>query len=259
MLEITEETLDEPTSNIPEMMADIDPDIAALEPIDYLALPDITPWERMPSETNKSWAGFLYYREMGPSRTYLAIKAKGGRTFSHGWPDKFYWRERVQAYDNYMAAVAEAEYVMATKEMAQRHAKAAGKALDALMAPINALQLQMEEDPDAVMDHLKSEDPKKLISMIQASSRVLQPIMNAERLAQGMPTEVTQASTETQVTVNNADPDRLAHLVEALVGTGVLDALVGKRGTSEVIDAPSYEVDPDNATPEADRLPAGTP
>jgi hypothetical protein len=249
---------DETPSNVPVMMEDIDPDIAALDPGDYLTLPDIIQWERMPAETNKSWAGFLYYRDMGPSRTYSAIKAKGGRTFSHTWPDKFYWRQRVQAYDAYIAAIAETEYVEATKEMAKRHAKAAGNALDALMAPINALQLQMEEDPDAVMDHLKATDPKKLISMIQASSRVLQPIMNAERLAQGMPTEVTQATTETQVTVNNADPDRLANLVEALVGTGVLDALVGKGRTGEVVDAPSYEVDSHNPAPEADRLPTGT-
>lgn len=249
---------EERVSDVPVMLPDFDQDIASLDPGDYLALPDITPWERMPQETNKSWAGFAYYRDLGPSRTFTAIKARGGRTFSHTWPDRFFWRQRVKAFDNYTAAVAETEYVLATKEMAQRHARAAGKALDALMAPINALQAQIEDDPDTVMDHLKAEDPKKLISMIQASSRVLQPIMNAERLAQGMPTEVTQASTETQVTVNNADPDRLAHLVEALVGTGVLDALVGKRGTGEVIDATSYEVDPDNPAPETNRLPAGT-
>ena len=224
----------------------------------YLALPETIEWERLPDETDKAWAAFVYYRDMGPSRTQVAIKAKGGLSFSHTWPTKYLWTVRVRAFDSYTASILETEYIEATKETARRHAEAASSALEALMAPINALQQQIEEDPDRVMDRLKQEDPTKLIKMIQGSARVLQPVMSAERLAQGLPTEFTKTEIDSTERVNNAEPDRLATLIGALVGTSVLDALVGTGRAGENADPPYYEVHPDQPAPEAGSLPAGT-
>ncbi len=93
---------------------------------------------------------------------------------------------------------------------------------------------------------------------VQASARVLQPLMSAERLAQDLPTELIETHVQGQVTVQDS-PEALINVLSILEETGVGAALFGTRQIVAVVDAEDESVDPDSATPETASLPAGTP
>ena len=224
---------------------------------EYLNLVDTIPWEPLPHETTKSWSAFMAYRDAGHKRSVNYVRGTGIKVASN-WQQDYKWTLRARLYDEYVQSKEIIETHKLNKQVRQRHADQAAKALDGLMAPFIEYQRRIEEKPGQLAIEMEAMDAKKLMSTMQASARVLQPLMSAERLAQDLPTELIETHVQGQVTVQDS-PEALINVLSILEETGVGAALFGTREAIAVIDAEDESVDPDIATPETASLPAGTP
>jgi hypothetical protein len=63
----------------------------------------IKPYDRQPNETDKSWAAFCTYRDMGGERSLEKLGQKIGKRsgrFLQQWCSKYKWVERCRPFDN---------------------------------------------------------------------------------------------------------------------------------------------------------------
>lgn len=218
---------------------------------------DDLPWIKIPHESAKAYRAFSVYRDAGRNRSISLLRGSGIKV-ANWWATDFKWTLRARLYDEYMIATERIEQHKLNKEMKTKHAEQAAQALDGLMAPFLEFQRRSEEDPELLEAEMATMDAKKLMSTMQASARVLQPLMSAERLAQDMPTDMVETHVQGQITVQD-DPRALADVLGVLAETGVLSSLVGKSEIIDLVDTSNEQVDPDNASPEAIGLPAGSP
>jgi len=171
---------------------------------------------------------------------------------SNAWCAKNMWVERCRRWDEHVSRIRRQSYISGIEEMAYRHAETAAETIEALMAPVKALNQRIKERPEEAKEELDGASIRKIMELAQASARSLQSVMNAERLARGLPTEISQKDEEHVHRIEYGDPERLAATLETFAGTGLLNALMAKGGTGEIIDAEAYEVDPDHSVAEAD-------
>jgi hypothetical protein len=221
-------------------------------------LPDgVPPWEKIPHESPKAFRAFEAYRDAGARRSYNYVRGLG-ISIANNWPTDYNWQMRVRWFDEFTYAQDAIEERERRKELGERHAKEAANALEAIMAPIRELQRRIEKNPDEIAAELAEMPASKLVSQVQASARVLQPVMSAERLASDMPTEVVESSVQAQVNIQD-NPEKLIDVLGTLAESGVLDALRAANPAIEVIDAKVEPVGEDGSSPEAMGLPPSSP
>lgn len=78
------------------------------------------PYDRQPSETDKSWAAFCMYRDMGRDRTLLKVSKELGHSAGiivQKWSMKHAWVERCRVFDD---EELERESIMLQKERLKR-------------------------------------------------------------------------------------------------------------------------------------------
>jgi hypothetical protein len=78
------------------------------------------PYDRQPNETDKSWAAFCIYRDMGRDRTAEKVRLKlghGSRIIVERWSSKHSWVKRCSAFDD---DELEKESIMLQKERLNR-------------------------------------------------------------------------------------------------------------------------------------------
>ena len=83
-------------------------------------------WEKHPWESDKSFAGFTAYRDLGLYRTLVSATERLGKTPSYvkvmeAWSKKFRWRERVNAYDMHLDKAQRDAEVDELVAMRKRH------------------------------------------------------------------------------------------------------------------------------------------
>lgn len=61
-------------------------------------------WERLPSDTDKSYEAFCVYRDMGANRSHTKVAQELSKSVAliHRWSSDHDWINRVSAYDDYM-------------------------------------------------------------------------------------------------------------------------------------------------------------
>ena len=81
-------------------------------------------WERQPSETNRSFAAFNEYLQMGPQRSLSKLAQKLGKstTLLSGWSARHDWMRRVRAFQHYENRMITERIVEGTAAMRERHA-----------------------------------------------------------------------------------------------------------------------------------------
>ena len=222
------------------------------------ALDEPEPWDRQLQETSDQFLAFTTYRGFGPKRTFAQTARDMG--LQPGSVSKMAadhrWKDRVVAWDFYQDRVFQAEIVEHTRRMARRHVEMAEESLTALRAPVAAMNKWIEDHPEDVATAFSANDAKtagRLLKMVQESSKIYPAIINAERLAVGQPTDVTEHTEN----INYGDAERIGEVLDVLQATGVLDAILGNREGGEVIDAEIVGVDDDRADDQADGLSAG--
>jgi len=223
--------------------------------LEYLNDTSEVPWEKIPHESMKAFKAFCAYRDAGRRRSVAFLRGKG-MSVANWWQTEHKWTLRARLFDEYTFAAEQLEQHKLNREMKEKHAEQAASALDGLMAPFIEFQRRSEQDPERLALEMEMMDGKKLLSTMQASARVLQPIMSAERLSRDMPTEMVETHVQGQITVQDS-PEALADVLGVLAETGVLASLVGTGPIIDIVDASDEQVDPDKATSEAVGLPSG--
>ena len=217
-------------------------------------------WERQINESARDFDLFRAYRDMGTARSHSKVAEQVGMTTMSvsQVASRRNWTERIRRFEMWQDQLYQDTLRQETLDMARRHAVEAQKTLDALMAPIRALQDRINENPELVQAELEDKDIKVLMGMVQQSARVMPSTMNAERLARGLPTEITQTEGTIHHEVDHGNTERLTDIILALKAADLLDGPAPARDVGEIIDAEGYEVDPGDPPPQTDSLPART-
>lgn len=230
----------------------LDWDASSLVPVDSetpeadlaaeLNLPDAyrQPWDRLPDETPAAWKAFQIYRDMGTARTMVGVAKQLGHhpMTVQKRAKKFDWANRVRLMDEHDDRLYQLERVHAIREMADRHGEQIVEMVDALLVPFKAIMLRLEQDPDAVQD-LSEKQFSKLIDMATRAGRLVPGLMNAERLARGMPTEIVETQ-HTGTVTHEWDRDQLGEIYATLQSAGAFDGHqrkgLGESGSDEYGD-----------------------
>ncbi len=225
--------------------------------LEYLDQTEDVPWEKVPHESMKAYRAFCAYRDAGRRRSITYLRGRG-IAVANIWPQAYKWALRSRLYDEYILASEQIEQHKLNQDMKLKHAEQAAAALDGLMAPFIEFQRRADQEPERLEEDMAELDGKKLMSTMQASARVLQPIMSAERLARDMPTEMVETHVQGQITVQDS-PEALASVLGVLAETGILASLVGTGPIIDIVDPADEQVGQDEPTSEASGLPAGSP
>lgn len=89
------------------------------------------PWERQPTDTQKSWEAFVVYRDFGTKRSLkkVAEELKKSETIIGRWSGKHNWVERVAAWDEEQDRLIRIELTKDIGAMRKRHADLANSML----------------------------------------------------------------------------------------------------------------------------------
>ncbi len=218
------------------------------------------PWEQTEGENGFQYLLFSHYRDQGVGRTIAEVSRHfnshpedlGGKdvkrvnpNYTHQLSKKFNWKSRVLAFDNEQERIYQLARSEAIRAMVDRHETRIVDAIDSLMAPINALNHAISSDPDFVKN-LSKTDARKLISMSNQAAKTIPSLMNAERLARGMPTEIVGGTIDHNHTVE-IERDRIGEILGILADAGVLNDGLAGLGAGEVVDAEVVDVHPVSA------------
>ena len=236
------------------------PEELAREDVEIVPVPSEyqEPWDRREDESNSHYAQFLHFRDQGLGRTVAAthrhfngeMKRSPTKRYPDGMPQgiryvtsqKFEWKARAAQWDQDQERQYQLARSEAVREMVDRHEDEIVEAIEALMTPIRVVNRLIETD-DEFVNSLSKSDAKKLISMANQAARTIPSLMNAERLARGMPTEIVGGTVDHKHVVA-VERDQIGEILEVLGTAGVLDVGGGNLGTGEIIDAEVVDVHP---------------
>ena len=201
-------------------------------------------WYQTDGETDRQYELFTAFLALGMGRTKQevadAMKVTG--TYVRKVGSDFDWNTRARAYDQWRQRIWSATIAEKTMEMAERHGDVAARGIRTLAMVFEAA----EKKGDSMLEELSALGAKELLRYVRDAARAIPALMNAERLAIGMPTEITQNQVVSSHEVVIQTTDELAELI------GNLNAVIGNRGIPDpvVIDVGSraipYRTDSDS-------------
>jgi len=156
------------------------------------------PFEQQERESNKAFAAFRTYMELGAERSLAVVADKVGKskTMIERWSRRFDWPARVQAHAAHLATV-ERE---AIEGLAIEKAVEWNKVHEA----VKIAEWQRHKKMIALADEMlvRWEKNKNKCGTLEGIARVLELATKLGRLAAGMPTEVKEVNTTLTATVD---------------------------------------------------------
>jgi hypothetical protein len=154
---------------------------------------DRRPWERMETETSKSFAAFSLYRDLGPERSIAEAyrqwvqdsSKRAPQRFFVLWASEFRWRERAQAYDDHCERLKLKEREASIQEAAKRHVKQLRNFGAVLNKFEQILMRKMESNPD-----MKGVRLADLMNAAVRGASIIPRLQEAEMTALGKPNRV---------------------------------------------------------------------
>lgn len=171
------------------------------------------PWERQPGESRQAFEAFTLYRDMGLKRSIRAVAAALGKsaTLLSRWSSRWQWPARAEAWDAVKDEEARIAQLEAVREMNKRHASLG-------FGLISVAGMRLRQLSEAVQAGAAGAvGPQDVVRMAVEGARL-------ERLAIGLPTEITQRRepTEDNEWAELTDDDLRALVArEAASGAGV--------------------------------------
>jgi hypothetical protein len=155
-------------------------------------------FEQQPRESNKAFAAFKTYLELGPQRSLATVAEKHSKskTMVERWSRRFGWPARVQAHDAHLALL-ERE---AIESLAMEKAVDWSKVHEA----VKVAEWQRHKKLIALADEmiLRWEKNKAKCGTLEGIARVLELATKLGRLAAGLPTEVKEVNTTMKATID---------------------------------------------------------
>lgn len=156
------------------------------------------PFEQQPRESDKAFAAFKTYLELGAQRSLATVAEKLGKskTMMERWSRRFDWPARVQAHGAHLAGV-ERE---AIESLALEKAVDWSKVHEA----VKVAEWQRHKKLIALADEMLArwEKNKAKCGTLEGIARVLELATKLGRLAAGMPTEVKEVNTTVKATID---------------------------------------------------------
>ena len=149
------------------------------------------PWERQDGETDRAFAAFIAYRDLGPARRQSTVAEQTGESIAqvYRWSSDHRWAERASDWDDHRDEVRRRAELDEVATMARRH-----------------VQLG-QEMTEAVLEALKSRRENKRILPASTLAQIAKHGVEIERLARGLPSDVTR--TDVGEAREDEDFDRL--------------------------------------------------
>ena len=155
-------------------------------------------FEQQSRESNKAFAAFRTYLELGPERSLATVAERVGKskTMVERWSRRFDWPARVEAH---AAHVADAER-KAIEALAVERAVEWDKVHEA----VKIAEWQRHKKLIALADEMiaRWEKNKAKCGTLEGIARVLELATKLGRLAAGMPTEVKEVNTTVKATID---------------------------------------------------------
>jgi len=155
-------------------------------------------FEQQSRESNKAFAAFRTYLELGPDRSLATVAERVGKskTMVERWSRRFDWPARVEAH---AAQVADAER-KAIEALAVERAVEWDKVHEA----VKIAEWQRHKKLIALADEMiaRWEKNKAKCGTLEGIARVLELATKLGRLAAGMPTEVKEVNTTVKATID---------------------------------------------------------
>ena len=105
-------------------------------------------WECLPGETQRAYAAFCAYRDLGPERNIRkAVEAaekdtgkqeKRYRVFRN-WSTQFRWRERAAGYDRYIEKLKQEQLRKTIEAQGEMHRAVTGKMLEVVQKKLDTM------------------------------------------------------------------------------------------------------------------------
>lgn len=193
-------------------------------------------WYQIDGETDRQYELFTAFLSLGMGRTKqeVADKMAVTGTYVRKVGSDFDWNARARAYDQWRQRIWSATIAEKTMEMASRHGDIAAKGIKQLAMAFEAA----EAKGASMLEELSALGAKELYRYMRDAARAIPALMNAERLAIGMPTEITQNQTVSSHEVIIQTTDELAEMI------GNLNAVIRDRGLPDpvVVDVGSRAI-----------------
>jgi hypothetical protein len=243
-LAVTEAAIDQSVEiihdeDLPALTDDDRADIQAADMAEYTE-----PWNRMEHEGLTPFKYFCTFRDAGPARTSAMVSRIHDLSITTvaKYHKLYDWKSRALAFDQHEDRIYQTRRTLAIREMAERHGANIVDTIDGLMVPIRELQKRMEEDPQRVAEELDELATDKLVNLAARTTGLLPNLMGAERLARGMPTEITQVEFSGEVK-HQISRDGIADVLEVLQAAGAFDGRGALGRTSEIIDVDPADIE----------------
>jgi hypothetical protein len=155
-------------------------------------------FEQQPRESNKAFAAFKTYLELGAQRSLVVVAEKHGKskTMIERWSRRFDWPARVQAHAAHLATI----------EREAIEGLALEKAVDwnKVHEAVKVAEWQRHKKLIALADEMLArwEKNKAKCGTLEGIARVLELATKLGRLAAGMPTEVKEVNTTVKATID---------------------------------------------------------
>ena len=148
-------------------------------------------FEQLPRESNKAFAAFRTYLEMGPQRSLVAVGRKLGKSGAllERWSRRFDWRGRVQAHATHYAAIEREATEVLTRSKATQWVKRHEEHRDEEWALRGELIVAGRAALTKFKDRAKG-------ATLGDVARALDLASKLGRLASGMPTDRTEVTGE---------------------------------------------------------------
>jgi len=210
------------------------------------------PWAQLDTESPRAYALFRAYLSQPRSeRTQTAVARRFDISTASvsSTAGKYEWTLRARKWDEARDRIYQAQVLDKMREMGERHGDKLERAIEAIAAPLEAMASRIEKNPDAVMAELEDKDIAYLHNLAVKSARALPQLMQTERLARGLPTEIT-ANIHSGVVehVHTPDLSEVATILQGLADAGAIQLNGGRIiDVGEVADAESEPVHSDEA------------
>ncbi len=217
------------------------------------------PWAQYDDETPKAYALFQFYCSLPrASRSYAAVDTHYGfHGTTSSYANKYEWGDRVLAWDAERDRLYQIEVIEEIQAMGRRQGEQLAEAISATSLPLATLAQKMEDDPEAVAAELDSKTITQLHAMSVKAARGLPNLMASERLARGLPTEITHTIHSGKIEhVHTPDLSEVTEILQGLIAAGSVELVGGAIiDVGEEADAEDEFVSPDFTDDETDGIP----
>jgi hypothetical protein len=155
-------------------------------------------FEQQPRESNKAFAAFKTYLELGAQRSLATVAEQHGKskTMIERWSRRFDWPARIQAHASHLAVVE--------REAIEGLALEKAVEWDKVHEALKIAEWQRHKKLIALADEViaRWEKNKNKFGTLEGIARLLELATKMGRLAAGLPTEVKEVNTTMKATID---------------------------------------------------------